>query len=355
LTSTSAHEPQTHFQLRRAVRRGSVGEVRALLDAGVDPNVLTGTSSPSTLALAADRGSVEIVELLVAHGADPSWVSPHGWSAATYADANDFADLAEHLMEIGASRASRFAHGYSRLHRAARSGDVDALVGDLASREIEVDVCDAEGSTPLVLAIRWRRTRAVDALLRHGADPNFCTDGWSVLCEAAYQDARPDDPTRFVERLLAAGADPNPKGYPPLLAAVNQEWSSGGVLRRLVAAGADVSAVSPWDGETVLHRIAAISDADLVDVALDLGANREAHDGAGRTPLLSAAVTGNDETFLRLLERGADLDARDATGLSVSDLLDDSDEADEIRRHLALFEGRNDESGDPPVTPRAVP
>jgi ankyrin repeat protein len=322
-----------------------VGEVRALLDAGVDPNVLTGTLSPSSLALAADRGSAEIVDLLLAHGADPSWVSPHGWSAATYADASGFADLAEHLIEVGARAASRFAHGYSRLHRAARSGDLDALEAEVASSEIDVDVCDAEGSTPLLLAIRWRRTRAVDALLRYGADPNSCTDGWSVLSEAAYQDARPEDPTRFVERLLVAGADPNPPGYPPLLAAVNQEWSSGDVLRRLAAAGADVSAVDPWDGETVLHRIAAIADADLVDVALDLGANREARDGAGRTPLLAAAVTANDETFVRLLERGADPDARDSTGRSVSELLDDSAEADEIRRHLAVVEGRTDESG----------
>jgi ankyrin repeat protein len=309
----------------------------------VDPNVLMGTLSPSTLALAAARGSVEMAELLVAHGADPSWVSPHGWSAATYADANGFPELAEHLIEVGAPAESRFAHGYSRLHRAARSGDLDALEAEVASSEI--DVLDAEGSTPLLLAIRWRRTRAGDALLRYGADPNFCTDGWSVLCEAAYQDARPEDPTRFVERLLVAGADPNPPGYPPLLAAVNQEWSSGDVLRRLAAAGADVSAVDPWDGETVLHRIAAIADADLVDVALDLGANREARDGAGRTPLLSAAVTGNDETFVRLLERGADPDARDSTGRSVSELLDDSAEADEIRRHLAVVEGRTDESG----------
>jgi ankyrin repeat protein len=330
-----------------------VGEVRALLDAGVDPNVLTGTLSPSSLALAADRGSAEIVDLLLAHGADPSWVSPHGWSAATYADASGFADLAEHLIEVGARAASRFAHGYSRLHRAARSGDVDGLVADAASSEI--DVLDAEGWSPLLLAITWRRTAAVDALLRHGADPNFSNDGWSVLCEAAYQDARPDDPTRFVDRLLAAGADPNPPGYPPLLAAVNQEWSSEGAIRQLAAAGADLSRVCPWSGETVVHRIAAIADAGLVDVALDLGADLEACDGAGRTPLLAAAVTANDETFVRLLERGADPLARDATGRSVVDLLDDSVEADEIRRHLALFEGRNDESGDPPVTPRAVP
>ena len=318
------------FALRRAVRTGSTDQVRALLAAGSDPNEPAGPVS--TLALAAEIGSAETVELLVDHGADPFWVSRVGWSGATYADANDFTDLAERLVELGAPSASRLAHGYSDLHRAARRGDVDSQLVGL--RPEAIDAIDSSGATPLSLAISFRHEAAVDALLRAGADPNYSHDDWSVLNDAVYQDLRPGEPTHLAARLLAAGADQNPPGYPPLFCAVNQEWSSGSVLRQLIAAGADIAAIGGWERQTLLHRIAEIADADLVDTALDVGADIDARDGRGRTPLLAAAITANSETFTRLVERGAVVSAHDAEGQSVGDLLDTSTGADKIRCYL---------------------
>ncbi len=302
-SSPSAPEPRARFALRRAVRNGSTDEVHRLLDAGFDPSDPTGPVS--TLALAAETGSAEIVELLVDHGADPSWVSRVGWSAATYADANGFTDLAGRLVELGAPEASRLAHGYTDLHRAARRGDVDSqLVGPGPEA---IDAVDSSGATPLSLAISFRHEAAVDALLRAGADPNYSHDDWSVLKDAVYQDSRPYGATHLADRLLAAGADVNPPGYPPVLCTVNQEWSSGPVLRQLVNAGADIGASGGWEHQTVLHRIAELDDAALVDTALDLGADIEARDGQGRTPLLAAAMSTNTETFTRLVQRGADV------------------------------------------------
>ena len=205
-------------------------------------------------------------------------------------------------------------------------------------RNYRCSVIDGAQATPLLLAVNLRKTEAAAAaLIAAGANPGHVGDGWSVLTEAAYQDSRPNEPTHFVEMLLAVGADPNPDGYPPLFNTVNQGWSSTDVFRRLVAAGADIAARAGWENETVLGRIAAISDASMVDVALEAGADIEARDRFGRTPLLAAASTPNAETFERLMERGADLHARDDDGSTVADLLDDTDEADEIRE---LLDGR---------------
>lgn len=194
------------FRLRRAVRKLATEEVRALLEAGVAPD--QHPSMMPILALAAESG------------ADPAQISNEGWSAATWADAN-FTALAERLIERGAPADSRFAHGYSALHRAARRGEVTAVLGGEA-----VDALDSSGDTPLSHAIRLRHEAAADALLRAGANPNHSRDAWPLINEAAYQDSRPDEPTRFVARLLVAGADVNPPGYGPLFCAVNQECSA---------------------------------------------------------------------------------------------------------------------------------
>lgn len=152
------------------------------------------------------------------------------------------------------------------------------------------------------------------------------------LTEAAYADSTREQSTRFAECLIEAGANPNPPGFPPLFCTVNQEGSSGAVIRRLVDAGADIAAVAGWEKETVLHRIACIDDVDLIDLLLELGADIEALDGSGRTPLLSAAHSGNAPSFARLLERGANPAATDSGGRSAQDLIDDRDiEAGAIR------------------------
>lgn len=183
------------FEMLRAVVRGSIDETRALLDAGGDPN-----AHPRILVAAVERGSVEMVELLLSRGADARRVDADGWSAATVADAEGFTALADRLVAAGAPASSRFAHGYSQLHRAARRGATEF--------EGAVDVLDARGDTPLMLATVFRHQASADALLRLGANPNHATRGHAVLDEAAYQDSRPDEPTHFVTSLLAAGAQP---------------------------------------------------------------------------------------------------------------------------------------------------
>ncbi|MEI2704342.1 MAG: ankyrin repeat domain-containing protein [Ilumatobacteraceae bacterium] len=317
--------------LARSIRLGDVDSVRSSLAAGADPNERKGRRVP--LAVAAENNRVEIAELLVATGADVGWTADDGWSALTYADANEFDALADRLVELGAPVGSRLAHGYTQLHRAARRGDAEAIAALV--RSIGTETPDAHGDTALMLAVQFRHESCVDALLQAGANPNHVNDEWSLLTEAAYADSTREQSTRFAERLIAAGANPNPPGYPPLFCTVNQEGSSGAVIRRLVDAGADIAAVAGWEKETVLHRIACIADVDdvdLIDLLLELGADIEALDGSGRTPLLSAAHSGNAPSFARLLERGANPAATDSRGRSAQDLIDDRDlEAGEIR------------------------
>jgi ankyrin repeat protein len=80
--------------LEWAARGMHHGTAVALLEAGADPNH---PSAP--LVIAADRGSVGLVRLLLAHGADPSLPDVQGRTALAAAEAKDGVNIARLLTE----------------------------------------------------------------------------------------------------------------------------------------------------------------------------------------------------------------------------------------------------------------
>lgn len=57
--------------LHHAVSGGHLEAAQLLIDAGADPNLIDDESGYTAISLAAGRGDVEMVKLLLAHGADP--------------------------------------------------------------------------------------------------------------------------------------------------------------------------------------------------------------------------------------------------------------------------------------------
>lgn len=323
--------------LVRAIRHGEIDTVAALLESGYEAN---NEYAMSPLGAAAGRGEREIAELLIAHGADVTWTHRvTGWTALTIADANDFDELADMLEVAGAPKQTRFAHGYTPFHRAARRGDTGARLQVAGNHT--VDERDSADETPLMLAVRFRQGQTAAELIALGADPNAASGGpddfpqWSVLAESAYQDAVGDQRTGFVDLLLAAGAGPNPPGYPPLFACINQEGSSAAVMRRLLDAGADPGAVSPGDGDSLVHRATQVGSPEVIEFVFSLGLSIEGRDRNGRTPLLAVVHQENPEAVRRLIKAGADIAAVDDDGASATDLAAHSPLATELRAALA--------------------
>lgn len=165
-----------------------------------------------------------------------------------------------------------------------------------------------------------------------------------------------------VEWLINQGKDPNDPAeigdneYTPLMSAAKVGHEK--VVRVLLAAKADAAAANA-DGYTCLHaaadsvqnksgaELAALAaacgatpeslykrfDAILV-MLLDAGADIEAVDNNGWTPLMDAAYFGNVTTVKLLTDRGANLDACDTDGKSIMDWARDSPRFAEIKAAL---------------------
>ena len=82
---------------------------------------------------------------------------------------------------------------------------------------------------------------------------------------------------------------------------------------------ADVTARTETTGETPLHVAASlVDDPTLLAILLDQGADPNASNAIGWTPLHWAAnaVWSNDQVIALLIDRGADVNARDSDGLT---------------------------------------
>ena len=158
--------------------------------------------------------------------------------------------------------------------------------------------------------------------LKKGLDVNARTtlDGMTMLHRAVTYD-RP----KLAHDLLNAGADPeaqNEDGYTPLhLAAL---YGNNKIADRLLASGADAEALNVF-GQTPLHLASNCKTAEAI---VEAKADIEQPDNYGNTSLHTAAESGGPKLVKFLLEKGAEVGARNKDGKTPYDLSETNDKLD---------------------------
>lgn len=182
------------------------------------------------------------------------------------------------------------------LVEAAAAGDT-SRVKALIAGGADVNAKNRFGSAPLVSALVSGHADTAEALINTGADVNV--DGGAPLA-TAMQKGRQE----VVALLLAKGANVNARredGLTPLMLVAGAGDFRNVTL--LLERGADV----PGSGRTPLHYAASYSDsADIVRALLDKGADVSARDAYGETALMMAAREGHLAAVQALLAGGAD-------------------------------------------------
>src|SRR6476620_4679866 len=161
--------------LRQSVRAGDVASTRTILASGFNPNTRDNMGA-TALHDAVWTGHVDLVRLLLDHGADPN--IPHAEGLSTplhYAAIKGNAPIASMLIQHGADVKVADRAGSTALHLAAARGYVD-VVRLLIERKAPLDRKDRSGSTPLDAAAwkGYRETAAV--LIAAGSNVNAVND-----------------------------------------------------------------------------------------------------------------------------------------------------------------------------------
>ncbi|GFN79748.1 ankyrin [Plakobranchus ocellatus] len=187
---------------------------------------------------------------------------------------------------------------------------IEALLNRGADLNLPYSYCNSV----LVVAITLLKTpdlmKMVKFLLEKGANINRNFGDYSPLLVASLK--QPD----IVPYLLQKGANVNEvgdlDGNTPLTTAVHFNECRYSTVGTLLSTGADPNKANN-DGETALHLV---RDAEITNLLIQAGANLEARDDDGQTPLLAAAYTGEADVINVLLKSGADMKATDNDGNS---------------------------------------
>ncbi|NEQ51730.1 MAG: ankyrin repeat domain-containing protein [Leptolyngbya sp. SIO3F4] len=110
---------------------GNVDEVRSLLEQGTDPNLVYHTNT--ALTYAARDGFTEIARLLIEHGAEVNWIDGEGVTPLILASFKDHIDLVQLLLAHGADIAVRDQWNRTALDYALRRGETDPIAQLLQS------------------------------------------------------------------------------------------------------------------------------------------------------------------------------------------------------------------------------
>jgi ankyrin repeat protein len=247
-----------------AARQGDLESAKLLLEHGADVNQQTeGGWTP--LLVAVQNRYYELAEFLLEHGADPSIQNKGGWSPLYIATDNrnieggdyptrkpdrDHLEIIKLLLEHGADV-------NTRMHSSTETRTV-----------FTHQWLYEEGATPFLRAAQSSDLVLMKLLLEHGADPNLTTDdrttplmvasgiGW--VEGVTYEWSR-DANVETVEMLLDLGLDVNARnseGRTALMGAAHKGRNE--IVQLLVDRGADLDAHDIGSRDTI-HQLAGVS------------------------------------------------------------------------------------------------
>ena len=274
--------------------------VRALIEHGADVHASTKPRTDiydrtlggfTPLLFAARVGDFESARILQAAGADPNESTQETGNTLVVASASHHEELAIFLLEKGADPNSADEYGMTALHHAVQKG-----IADLSAIEYRPALMPPPNLPSLVRA-----------LLAHGADPNARIRKDYTLSVAPYRHTSPPSIVGATPYFLAAAAgDPDimrilvERGADPLLEA-------GESMRPLMAAAGISRLVDFLPEEESSHL-------EAVKLALDLGADINETTKRGQTALHAAASAGADTIVQFLVDKGAQVNAKDELG-----------------------------------------
>ncbi|CAH0394195.1 unnamed protein product [Bemisia tabaci] len=163
-----------------------------------------------------------------------------------------------------------------------------------------VNAQNSEGMTPLMISAQLESVLIFDILLKHNAAIELQDEAGKTALHYAVMKSQNGE---IIKLLLESGANVDArdvKGTTPLFKAVLDQR---------------LDTMQDESGETALHNaVMTGQNGEIIKLLLESGANVDARDERGRTPLFNAVLAKRLDNMQTLLEAGADVNAADKSG-----------------------------------------
>ncbi|XP_058536030.1 ankycorbin isoform X4 [Ochotona princeps] len=191
-------------RLLQAVEHGDVEKVASLLGKKGASATKHDSEGKTAFHLAAAKGHVECLRVMVTHGVDVTAQDTTGRSALHLAAKNSHHECIKKLLQSKCPVENVDSAGKTALHYAAAQGCLPA-VQVLWEHKSPVNLKDLDGNVPLLLAVQNGHSEVCHFLLDHGADANSRDKNGRTALMLACEIGS----SNIVEALLKKGADLN--------------------------------------------------------------------------------------------------------------------------------------------------
>ncbi|XP_048080190.1 ankycorbin isoform X11 [Ursus arctos] len=191
-------------RLLQAVENGDAEKVSSLLGKKGASATKHDSEGKTAFHLAATKGHVECLRVMVTHGVDVTAQDTAGHSALHLAAKNSHHECVRKLLQSKCPAESVDSSGKTALHYAAAQGCLQAVQA-LCEHKSPINLKDLDGSIPLLLAVQNGHSEVCCFLLDHGADVNSRDKNGRTALMLACEISS----SNIVEALIKKGADLN--------------------------------------------------------------------------------------------------------------------------------------------------
>ncbi|KAG5767625.1 hypothetical protein H9Q72_004619 [Fusarium xylarioides] len=282
-----------------------------------------GEKEYTALGIAATTGRLDIVSMLLDHGADPNLRNgQHNSSAPLHIAANKgHRSIVTELLKRGADPYPETTKESSAFHAACIGGWLEVIETFLEVVDDVSELVNFEwgwAGTPLKAAASGGRLDAVKLLLSKGADPNKQLQSKANRGQTVIHAATEGGNTQVLEAILDTVDDSSLEirdraQRTPLWYACVEGHED--MVKYLLERGASTDVIFD-DGENIIPTIVSGGSEKNLQLVLEKNPNLDTDCilADGETPLFKAIYSGHGKIVSILLDRGADVNRRSKYG-----------------------------------------
>jgi cytohesin len=287
------------MELLKAVQSGSLDQVNMLLDGDTDPDE-RGCEGMTPLMVAAIGGHADIAATLLDRGAEIDAVDQSCHTALVHSIIQGNGNVTDLLLERGADPA---LENWLAFYFAVQYGNIP-LVQRLLNMGANPNLQEEDDPTPLMEAVGRGNLEMVQVLLKAGADPQATAEEGMTALDLAVQNRHKE-----IVKLLENRVVPSKR---LLMAAVQARDVR--MVEKLIAQGVPVNFCDEEHSYTPLSWAAENGSARIARRLIEAGADVDARDWMNQTPLWSAVTYDRVRVVRVLIEAGAKVDVTDDSG-----------------------------------------